>query len=348
MCTLCARAHFATFSRLDTRSMDVKFLVVVTMVTSVLMRGTAASRPAPMRDDDDTKDDMMADIYEKLESFEFTMTNATSGEPIAGAGAIVVPTFSGSMVDVGVFLPESYMGTRSSDENEFRRRGVCNSNPAACANEEPYPGAPADYVCGLSDESREETDSIATRSKCAWNRTGICPLRLKSRRTTTTTSIKDAARPPVPRRARARAGTDATKITREPEVWSYESTRSRTLRTAGARGFGPDAGLPGGDIAKPFSRPSMMTRRPFHSTACTFCFDVMLHSFQEKGSVLRDDGPSRHAIAKLIQQLSAGAVTANRERFSFRSVTEPCDACERARFVRDVVTFCRDENHAPV
>ena len=81
-----------------------------------------------------------------MSSFEFTMTNATSGEPIAGAGAIVVPTFSGSMVDVGVFLPESYMGTRSSDENgSFVDVSVCEfSNPAACANEEPYPGAPAD------------------------------------------------------------------------------------------------------------------------------------------------------------------------------------------------------------
>ncbi len=78
---------------------------------------------------------------------------------------------------------------------------------------------------------------------------------------------------------------------------------------------------------------------------------VMLHIVsRKKVPFLRDDGPSRHAIAKLIQQLSAGSdARQHGERFSFRSVTEPCDACERARFVRDVVTLClRDENHAPV
>ena len=242
MCTLCARSHFATFSRLDARSMDVKFLVVMTMVSSVLMSGTEASRPAPMKDDDDTKEDMMADFYEKLESFEFTMTNATSGEPIAGAGAIVVPTFSGSMVDVGVFLPESYMGTRSSDENgSFVDVSVCEfSNPAACANEEPYPGAPADYVCGLSDESREETGFDCDTIKVRVEPDGDLSFEAEiAEDDDDDVDYEDAAPAPSPETAPAPAPEPMRrKLLASPRFGRANPTRSRTLRTAGARGFG--------------------------------------------------------------------------------------------------------------
>ena len=54
-------------------------------------------------DDDDTKEDMLRDFWkDEMANFEYTMTNATTGEPIEGAGAIVAPTFSRDKV-LGAF-----------------------------------------------------------------------------------------------------------------------------------------------------------------------------------------------------------------------------------------------------
>ena len=63
----------------------------------------ASGALAAEADDDDTKEDMLRDFWkDEMANFEYTMTNATTGEPIEGAGAIVAPTFSRDKV-LGAF-----------------------------------------------------------------------------------------------------------------------------------------------------------------------------------------------------------------------------------------------------
>ena len=63
----------------------------------------ASGALAAEADDDDTKEDMLRDFWkDEMANFEYTMTNATTGEPIEGAGAIIAPTFSRDKV-LGAF-----------------------------------------------------------------------------------------------------------------------------------------------------------------------------------------------------------------------------------------------------
>lgn len=221
----------------------MKFALVMTMVLGLLTSATEASRAMPaMRDggdDDDSKMDMLSDFFQTLTgTFEFTMTNASTGEPIEGAGAIVVPTFSGSTVDVGVFLPESFMGTRNGSLVDV---SICDfSNPAACLNAEPYPGAPADYACGLSDERREETgfdcDTISVRVEPDGDLSFEAEIEEDD---VDVDDYEDAAPAPAPDTAPAPAPEPMRrKLLASARFGRANPTRSRTLRTAGARGFG--------------------------------------------------------------------------------------------------------------
>lgn len=110
-------------------------------------------------DDDDTKRDMMRDFSKEfMDDFSFDMVNETTGERIRGGMGIVAPTFDRDTVLVGVFLPSRFVdGEEVSAEDEVEI-SVCEfSKPENCLKEVPYPGAPDDFACGISDETLDDT-----------------------------------------------------------------------------------------------------------------------------------------------------------------------------------------------
>lgn len=158
--------------------MGISIVVLVVYVSAVTIRGVDArrgrfddddtdddTRRRPWyggdfgdNDDDDTKRDMMRDFSKEfMDDFSFDMVNETTGERIRGGMGIVAPTFDRDTVLVGVFLPSRFVDGEVSAEDEVEI-SVCEfSKPENCLKEVPYPGAPDDFACGLSDETLDDT-----------------------------------------------------------------------------------------------------------------------------------------------------------------------------------------------
>ena len=163
---------------LGRRRVGISIVVLVVYVSAVTIRGVDArrgrfddddtdddTRRRPWyggdfgdNDDDDTKRDMMRDFSKELmDDFSFDMVNETTGERIRGGMGIVAPTFDRDTVLVGVFLPSRFVDGEVSAEDEVEI-SVCEfSKPENCLKEVPYPGAPDDFACGLSDETLDDT-----------------------------------------------------------------------------------------------------------------------------------------------------------------------------------------------
>lgn len=163
---------------LGRRRVGISIVVLVVYVSAVTIRGVDArrgrfddddtdddTRRRPWyggdfgdNDDDDTKRDMMRDFSKEfMDDFSFDMVNETTGERIRGGMGIVAPTFDRDTVLVGVFLPSRFVDGEVSAEDEVEI-SVCEfSKPENCLKEVPYPGAPDDFACGLSDETLDDT-----------------------------------------------------------------------------------------------------------------------------------------------------------------------------------------------
>ena len=101
--------------------------------------------------------------------------------------------------------------------------------PENCLMETPYPGAPSEYACGLSDEERPETgfecDSRAVEVEPDVDRSVDVEVEEENEGL-----YDDSAVSPAPAPAR--------KFLASARIGRANPRRSRTLRTAGARGYG--------------------------------------------------------------------------------------------------------------
>ena len=181
-----------------------------------------------MSDDDDTVKDMVTDFFEaEYSRYAFTMVNETTGEPIEGAGAIVAPTFSRDKTLVGVFIPAT---SGLANVGATVNVSVCEfAYPEECLNAEPYPGAPDSYVCGISDETRSETGFDCDTLEVPMEADGDLSVEVEIDEDDESLAddYVDAPSPSPSRKLLARA-----------RIGRANPARSRTLRTAGTRGFG--------------------------------------------------------------------------------------------------------------
>jgi len=202
-------------------------------------------------DDDDTKRDMMRDFSKELmDDFSFDMVDETSGERIRGGMGIVAPTFDRNAVLVGVFLPSGFVdgevsagGGEASSEVEI---SVCEfSKPENCLKEVPYPGAPDEFACGLSDETRDDVGFDCDTGTAALEPDGDLSVEMEvSEEIDDEDRFDDydyAASPspapspaPAPMRRKLLAMRRLASMSR---IGRANPRRSRTLRTTGARGY---------------------------------------------------------------------------------------------------------------
>jgi hypothetical protein len=190
-------------------------------------------------DDDDTKRDMMRDFSKEfMDDFSFDMVNETTGERIRGGMGIVAPTFDRDTVLVGVFLPSRFVdGEEVSAEDEVEI-SVCEfSKPENCLKEVPYPGAPDDFACGLSDETLDDTGFDCDTGTANLEPDGDLSVEMEvSEEIDDEDRFDDydyAASPsPAPSPAPMRRRTLLMS-----RFGRANPRRSRTLRTTGARGY---------------------------------------------------------------------------------------------------------------
>jgi hypothetical protein len=190
-------------------------------------------------DDDDTKRDMMRDFSKEfMDDFSFDMVNETTGERIRGGMGIVAPTFDRDTVLVGVFLPSRFVdGEEVSAEDEVEIF-VCEfSKPENCLKEVPYPGAPDDFACGLSDETLDDTGFDCDTGTANLEPDGDLSVEMEvSEEIDDEDRFDDydyAASPsPAPSPAPMRRRTLLMS-----RFGRANPRRSRTLRTTGARGY---------------------------------------------------------------------------------------------------------------
>lgn len=201
-------------------------------------------------DDDDTKRDMMRDFSKEfMDDFSFDMVNETTGERIRGGMGIVAPTFDRNSVLVGVFLPSRFVDGEvsagddggASPEVEI---SVCEfSKPENCLKEVPYPGAPDEFACGLSDETLDDTGFDCDTGTANLEPDGDLSVEMEvSEEIDDEDRFDDydyAASPspapsPAPMRRRKLLAMRRLSMSRFGRA---NPRRSRTLRTTGARGY---------------------------------------------------------------------------------------------------------------
>lgn len=224
-----ARPHTLTFSQpLEMFKLTCTALLLLSALAVDADDSMAMMNDTP--DDDDTQADMFGDFFrEEYASYSYLMTNATTGEPIEGAGGIVAPTFSRDKVKVGVFIPASSGYVASGTETvtvtvcEFMR-------PENCLNETPYPGAPETYACGLSDETIEATGFECDSREVPMENDGDLSVEVELEEDDESMELDDYAEAPSPSPAR--------RLLSAARFGRANPRRSRTLRTAGTRGFG--------------------------------------------------------------------------------------------------------------
>jgi hypothetical protein len=244
---------------LGRRRVGILIAVLVVYVSAVTIRGVDArrgrfddddandDRRRPSwyggdfgdNDDDDTKRDMMRDFSKEfMDDFSFDMVNETTGERIRGGMGIVAPTFDRDTVLVGVFLPSRFVdGEEVSAEDEVEI-SVCEfSKPENCLKEVPYPGAPDDFACGLSDETLDDTGFDCDTGTANLEPDGDLSVEMEvSEEIDDEDRFDDydyAASPsPAPSPAPMRRRTLLMS-----RFGRANPRRSRTLRTTGARGY---------------------------------------------------------------------------------------------------------------
>lgn len=244
---------------LGRRRVGILIAVLVVYVSAVTIRGVDArrgrfddddandDRRRPSwyggdfgdNDDDDTKRDMMRDFSKEfMDDFSFDMVNETTGERIRGGMGIVAPTFDRDTVLVGVFLPSRFVdGEEVSAEDEVEI-SVCEfSKPENCLKEVPYPGAPDDFACGLSDETLPDTGFDCDTGTANLEPDGDLSVEMEvSEEIDDEDRFDDydyAASPsPAPSPAPMRRRTLLMS-----RFGRANPRRSRTLRTTGARGY---------------------------------------------------------------------------------------------------------------
>lgn len=245
--------------------MGVFIAVLVVYVSAVTIRGVDARRgrfdddDANDRrrppwygdnDDDDTKRDMMRDFSKEfMDDFSFDMVNETTGERIRGGMGIVAPTFDRNSVLVGVFLPSRFVdGEVSADDDGGASPeveiSVCEfSKPENCLKEVPYPGAPDEFACGLSDETLDDTGFDCDTGTANLEPDGDLSVEMEvSEEIDDEDRFDDydyAASPspapsPAPMRRRKLLAMRRLSMSRFGRA---NPRRSRTLRTTGARGY---------------------------------------------------------------------------------------------------------------
>jgi len=201
-------------------------------------------------DDDDTKRDMMRDFSKEfMDVFSFDMVDETTGERIRGGMGIVAPTFDRNSVLVGVFLPSRFVdGEVSADDDGGASPeveiSVCEfSKPENCLKEVPYPGAPDDFACGLSDETLDDTGFDCDTGTANLEPDGDLSVEMEvSEEIDDEDRFDDydyAASPspapsPAPMRRRKLLAMRRLSMSRFGRA---NPRRSRTLRTTGARGY---------------------------------------------------------------------------------------------------------------
>ena len=182
-----------------------------------------------MGDDDDSAADMVKDFFaEEYARYAFTLVNETTGSPIEGAEAIVAPTFSRDKTLVGVFVPAS-SALAANAAGGTVNVSVCEfAYPEECLNAEPYPGAPESYACGISDETRVETGFDCDTLEVPLEADGDLSVEaeIDEDDASLADDYADAPSPSPSRKLLARA-----------RIGRANPARSRTLRTAGTRGF---------------------------------------------------------------------------------------------------------------
>ena len=245
--------------------MGVFIAVLVVYVSAVTIRGVDARRgrfdddDANDRrrppwygdnDDDDTKRDMMRDFSKEfMDDFSFDMVDETTGERIRGGMGIVAPTFDRNSVLVGVFLPSRFVdGEVSADDDGGASPeveiSVCEfSKPENCLKEVPYPGAPDEFACGLSDETLDDTGFDCDTGTANLEPDGDLSVEMEvSEEIDDEDRFDDydyAASPspapsPAPMRRRKLLAMRRLSMSRFGRA---NPRRSRTLRTTGARGY---------------------------------------------------------------------------------------------------------------
>lgn len=250
--------------------MGISIAVLVVFISAVTIRGVDArrgrfddddananDRQRPPwydfnddTDDDDTKRDMMRDFSKELmDDFSFDMVDETTGERIRGGMGIVAPTFDRDTVLVGVFLPSRFVdGEVSADEDGASSSqveiSVCEfSKPENCLKEVPYPGAPDDFACGLSDEALDDTGFDCDTGTANLEPDGDLSVEMEvSEEIDDEDRFDDydyAASPspapsPAPVRRRKLLAMRRLSMSRFGRA---NPRRSRTLRTTGARGY---------------------------------------------------------------------------------------------------------------
>ncbi len=141
--------------------------------------------------------------------------------------ARLTPPTRACFVAVGVFIPAS-SGFMNSQKTV--NVTVCEfMYPENCLMETPYPGAPSEYACGLSDEERPETGFECDSREVEVEPDGDLSVDVEIEEENEAL-YDDYAESPAPAPAR--------KLLASARFGRANPRRSRTLRTAGARGYG--------------------------------------------------------------------------------------------------------------
>lgn len=234
------------------RAMSLAARILLAASVALLASSEVSAETMDTTNTMDDASDMLADFarYE-MDASTLTLVNASTGAPLSERSAAALSDADPETpddFDLGLFVHASDMDPTVAPGSTVNVT-VCDfSRPENCAKAVPYPGAPEEYACGESDETKpdvgfecvaleanvDEDGDLSLVEMDAPLTSSMCPATSEERNADITTGAEESGDEATTTRRRfARRLMQA----RQASPRRRPGRASRSVRTAGVRGY---------------------------------------------------------------------------------------------------------------